>query len=186
MKILYLKVLKFQGCATSTASTVRTPLIYIYIYYYYSQNKMIHCEMSLDTYGIYLSMAVVTFQPRGAVRKCTIHFLKFYFNLRFFCKFHRIWPHFRIFIIIIGGLTAHRLLRSLAPGFSEQVHYSFNYSYIYIYIYMLLEIFPVSPRGFESFTRRFGSPFGAIFKRGGGRSTWPQPRCPGFVLGSVF
>ena len=39
-------------------------------------------------------------------------------------------------------------------------------------IYMLLEIFPVSPRGFESFTRRFGSLFGAIFKRGGGRSTW--------------
>ena len=33
---------------------------------------------------------------------------------------------------------------------------------------MLLEIFPVSPRGFESFTRRFGSPFGAIFKRVGG------------------
>ena len=32
---------------------------------------------------------------------------------------------------------------------------------------MLLEIFPVSPRGFESFARRFGSPFGAIFKRGG-------------------
>ena len=32
---------------------------------------------------------------------------------------------------------------------------------------MLLEIFPVSPRGFESFTRRFSSPFGAIFKRGG-------------------
>ena len=32
---------------------------------------------------------------------------------------------------------------------------------------MLLEIFPVSPRGFESFTRRFGSPFGAIFKREG-------------------
>ena len=30
---------------------------------------------------------------------------------------------------------------------------------------MLLEIFPVSPRGFVSFTRRFGSPFGAIFKR---------------------
>ena len=30
---------------------------------------------------------------------------------------------------------------------------------------MLLEIFSVSPRGFESFTRRFGSPFGAIFKR---------------------
>ena len=41
-----------------------------------------------------------------------------------------------------------------------------------LYIYMLLEIFPVSPRGFESFTRRFGSPFGAIFKRGGGWSTW--------------
>ena len=38
---------------------------------------------------------------------------------------------------------------------------------IYTYIYMLLEIFPVSPLGFESFTRRFGSPFGAIFKRGG-------------------
>ena len=33
---------------------------------------------------------------------------------------------------------------------------------------MLLEIFPVSPCGFESFTRRFGSPFGAIFKRVGG------------------
>ena len=32
---------------------------------------------------------------------------------------------------------------------------------------MLLEIFPVIPRGFESFTRPFGSPFGAIFKRGG-------------------
>ena len=28
--------------------------------------------------------------------------------------------------------------------------------------------FPVSPRGFESFTRRFGSPLGAIFKRGVG------------------
>ena len=53
--------------------------------------------------------------------------------------------------------------------------------YMYIYIYslrfprmgsMLLEIFPVSPRGFESFTQRFGSPFGAIFKRGGGWSAW--------------
>ena len=33
---------------------------------------------------------------------------------------------------------------------------------------MLLEIFPISLRGFESFTRRFGSPFGAIFKGGGG------------------
>ena len=41
-----------------------------------------------------------------------------------------------------------------------------------IYIYVLLEIFPVSPRGFESFTRRFGCPFGAIFKRGGEWSTW--------------
>ena len=51
---------------------------------------------------------------------------------------------------------------------------------------MLLEIFAVSPRGFESFTRRFGFPFGAIFKRGGGWSTWSQPRCPGFVLGSIF
>ena len=46
--------------------------------------------------------------------------------------------------------------------------------YMYVYIYVLLEIFPVSPRGFESFTRRFGSPFGAIFKRGGGRSTTHQ------------
>ena len=52
---------------------------------------------------------------------------------------------------------------------------------IYIYICslrfprmgsMLLEIFPESSRVFESFTRRFGSPFGAIFKRGGGWSTW--------------
>ena len=53
------------------------------------------------------------------------------------------------------------------------------FQYIYICLLrfprmgsMLLEIFPVSPRGFESFTRRFGSPLEAIFKRGGGWSTW--------------
>ena len=49
--------------------------------------------------------------------------------------------------------------------------------YIYTHIYilrfprmgsMLLEIFSVSPRGFESFTRRFGSPFGAISREGVG------------------
>ena len=64
---------------------------------------------------------------------------------------------------------------------SSRLHISGPYVYIYIYICslrfprmssMLLESFPVSPRGFESFTRRFGSPFGAIFKRGGGWSTW--------------
>ena len=56
----------------------------------------------------------------------------------------------------------------------------FHIKHIYIFICslrfprmgsMLLEIFPVSPCGFERFTRRFGSPFGVIFKKGGGWST---------------
>ena len=50
---------------------------------------------------------------------------------------------------------------------------------------MLLEIFPVSPRGFESFTRRFGFPFGAIFKRGGGWSTCMQTNSDSERIDSV-
>ena len=41
---------------------------------------------------------LVTFQPGDAVQKTSLHFLKFYFNVRFFfCKFHRILHHFRYF-----------------------------------------------------------------------------------------
>ena len=35
-------------------------------------------------------MPVATFQPGDAVQKSTLHFFKFHFILRFFCKFHRL------------------------------------------------------------------------------------------------
>ena len=47
---------------------------------------------------------LVSFQPGDAVQKSTLHFFKFYFNLRFFfvffcffCNCHRIRHHFRYF-----------------------------------------------------------------------------------------
>ena len=45
----------------------------------------------------YISVAAGDFWTRGCCPKITLHFLVFYFNLRFFCKFHRIRHNFGYF-----------------------------------------------------------------------------------------
>ena len=52
--------------------------------------------------------------------------------------------------------------------------------------YMLLLVFRISPRGFVKFSRRFGSSFGAIFKRDGVLFPRPQAGYPGFVVRRIF
>ena len=65
-------------------------------------------------YNMYTTVAF-GFSSKGRCPKKYPSFLKFYFNLRFFFKFHRIRHHFRYFLnLILDYLKVH--FGTLAPN----------------------------------------------------------------------
>ena len=76
------------------------------------------------------SVAVGDFLTRGCFQKSTLHFLKFYFNLRFFnffffcCKFYRIFFKINIRFLknIFWDLRPKRILLCVNEGRSQKLN----------------------------------------------------------------
>ena len=68
------------------------------LFLFYFLNLILKINSKLyNIYTMVYQWRLVSFQPGDAVQKITHHFLKFFFNFRFFGKCHRIRHHFCYF-----------------------------------------------------------------------------------------